>query len=106
MRHVPCTSTVGAVFTSVTFTVVSSITAVFTCMRHAKCGSCSRPCARQLRAELDEAEEVERLHAVARYATTPPGGAPFPPPPTDIGEFRGVLLQDWVTRQSNLVEVP
>lgn len=70
------------------------------------CSLRSCPCTRQLREELEEDEEVERLRAVARYATTPPGGAPFPPPPTDIGEFRGVLLQDWVTKQSNLVEVP
>jgi len=46
------------------------------------------------------------LRAVARYATSPPGGAPFPPPPSDIGPYRGTLLRDWVRRQSDVVVVP
>ena len=50
----------------------------------------------QLRDELESREEIERLRAVTRYATSPPGGAPFPPPPHDIGPYYGPLLQDWL----------
>ena len=64
----------------------------------------------QLRDELESREEVERLRAVARYATSPPGGAPFPPPPHDVGPYRGALLQDWLPNSEpgavEVVEVP
>jgi hypothetical protein len=60
----------------------------------------------QLRVELEDEEEVARLRAVARYATAAPGGAPFPPPPKHVGPFRGILLEDWLDRKSDVVAVP
>ena len=60
----------------------------------------------QLRVELEDEQEVARLRAVARYATAAPGGAPFPPPPTRVGPFRGILLEDWLDRKSDVVVVP
>ncbi|KAK9845418.1 hypothetical protein WJX81_006080 [Elliptochloris bilobata] len=63
--------------------------------------------AHELHEELEDREEVERLRAVGRYATSPPGGAPFPPPPADVGTYRGALLQSWLTgADSGVVEVP
>lgn len=65
-------------------------------------------CARaQLREQLEDDDEVERLRAMAHYATSPPGGAPFPPPPPPPGPYRGALLENWLeAEQSDVVMVP
>lgn len=44
---------------------------------------------------------VTRLRAIRRYTKSKDYGAPFPPPPSDVPEYAGPVLEDWLPPQGD-----
>ncbi len=58
----------------------------------------------QVRQELESEDIVARLRAVRRYAKSS-NGAPFPPPPTEMPEYAGSALEDWLPAELDEIVV-